>query len=458
VNQTSLRFRLLLAWAIFIALLLQVAGLGLRVLFERSITRKTHVELAADLRQLKRGMSVAPDGTITIVRQPTDPQFEIAMGGRYWQVSEGDRVAAKSRSLQTEALTIPTTHTGRSDPDARTWIFGPKREQLYAVVEDYNQKQDAGGGDRKLTIITAVEASEIREDTDKFSSDLWTSLWVLSGLLFAGAWIHVAIGLRPLERLRASVVAVRRGETRSIEGVFPDEVMPLVTETNELLEAQRAALKVARERAADLAHGLKTPLAVMAAKSRQIRAKGEDEIASDVDGQIELMRRHVERELARARARGASPTEYGQIDVAPLVEDLVSAIQTLPRGQSLDWNCEIPQRLVASVDADDFNNMVGNLLENAEKWAHTRIAVAAVRSDFGFQIAIEDDGAGIPEHDLARVVRRGERADTSVSGSGLGLAIVRDLVDAYKGRLDLSRSRLGGLKVELFLPDAHGTA
>lgn len=450
----SLRFRLLLAWAIFVALLLQVAGIGLRVLFERSITRKTHDELAADLRQIKRGLSIAPDGKISIVRQPTDPQFEIALGGRYWQVTEEGRMVAKSRSLGNEALEIPK-FKGSADANVRAWIPGPKHEQLYAVVEDLAVKPDAGGGERKLTIATAVEASEIRGDTDKFSSDLWTSLLGLSALLFAGAWANVSIGLRPLERLRTSLAAVRRGEMPRIEGPHPDEVMPLVAETNGLLDAQRAALTLARERAADLAHGLKTPLAVMAAKSRQIRSIGENAIADDVDGQIEAMRRHVERELARARVRGGHPSEYGQIDVAPLLEDLVSAIQSLPRGQSLDWSCEIPSRIVASVDADDFNNMAGNLLENAGKWAQSRISVSASRAGTGLTIAIEDDGPGIADADLARVLRRGERADTSVAGTGLGLAIVSDLVEAYKGRLDLKRSALGGLKVELFLPQAR---
>ena len=451
MNPASLRFRLLLAWAIFIALLLQVAGLGLRVLYERGITRRTQSELAADLRQIKRGMAIAPDGTVSIVRQPTDPQFEIELGGRYWQVTEDGRVLARSHSLQNTVLAFPKAVAG--NPNGQSWLLGPKQEHLFAVVEDMAVKPAAGGTDRKLTITTAVDASEIREDTDKFSSELFTSLLALSGLLFTGAWIHVAIGLRPLQRLRDSVGAVRKGETRLIEGSFPEEVMPLISETNELLEAQRSALKVARERAADLAHGLKTPLAVMAAKSRQIRSNGESAIADDVDGQIEVMRRHVERELARARARGADPSSYVQVNVAPLVDELVSAIQGLPRGQTLDWDCTIPQRLPAAVDADDFNNMIGNLLENAEKWARSRIAIVAARTPSGVSIVIDDDGPGIAEADMARVLRRGERADTSVSGSGLGLAIVSDLVEAYKGRLDLSRSGFGGLKAALFLPD-----
>jgi signal transduction histidine kinase len=455
VKPGSLRFRLLLAWAIFIVLLLQVASFGLRFLFERSITRRTQSELIADLRQIKRGMVIAPDGTVSVVRKPTDPQFDIVDGGRYWQVAEGGQILARSSSLKSEALTISKALPA-GETTSSTWLRGPAHQHLFAVIEKSAVAPQNGTAQRTLTIMTAVDATEIRDDTDKFSSDLHLSLIALCGLLFAGAWGHVAIGLKPLERLRTSVAHVRTGLTKRVEGTFPDEIMPLVAETNELLDGQRAALQAARERAGDLAHGLKTPLAIMAAKSRQIRAQGEAEIASDIDNQIESMRRHIDRELARARAKGAQPSDYGQIDVSGLLDQLVSALQSLPRGKTLEWRCDIPNRILASVDGDDFNNMIGNLLENAEKWAAKTISISAGRVEAGVNFDIDDDGPGIAEADLSRVLRRGERADTYVSGSGLGLSIVNDLVELYGGKLTLMRSPLGGLKSSLFLPDRQG--
>lgn len=449
----SLRVRLIATWAVFIVIALQIAGIGLRLLFERAITRRTEVELRADLRQLRRGMEIAPDGSITIVRPPTDPQFDIAFGGRYWQISESENVLVRSASLKSETLNVSSSLLDSERLQARSWLIGPEKQKLIAIVEDVRARDPANTSERTLRFATAVDASEINEDTDKFTNDLFKALLGLASLLIVGAWAQVSIGLKPLEKLRASVADVRKGTASSIEGPFPDEVMPLVVETNELLNLQHTALQAARARAGDLAHGLKTPLAVMAAKSRQIKRKGDDIISREIDAQIGAMNRHVERELARARARGASRTAIAPVDLAALLEVLISVIQSLPRGQTLDWECEIPAQLMASVDGDDFNNMAGNLIENAQKWAKSRVRVTANRSERslpkGLTLTVEDDGPGIGEEDFARVLKRGERADTSVTGSGLGLAIVSDLVEIYKGRLELGRSDLGGLKVEL---------
>ena len=449
----SLRVRLIVTWAIFIALALQVAGIGLRLLFERSITRRTELELRADLRQLKRGMEVDPAGVLTIVRPPTDPQFDLVFGGRYWQIAENEDVKLRSPSLKDETLTIAKRNPDAAGSPARWWVLGPEHQKLFAIIEEHTIETPSGGSPRKLQLTAAVDASEISEDTDKFTNDLFTALAGLAALLLAGAWAQVSIGLKPLERLRSNVSDVRKGAARKIEGRFPDEVMPLVAETNELLESQETALKTARARAGDLAHGLKTPLAVMAAKSRQLRRQGEAEIARDIAAQVDTMHRHVDRELARARARGAVRSANVPIDVAALLEALVSVIQGLPRGQSLTWTCNIPARLRAAVDADDFNNMAGNLIENAQKWAVSQVQVTvAAREEggvAGLHLTIEDDGPGVAEDDIARVLKRGERADTSVSGSGLGLAIVSDLVEVYRGSLRLSRSALGGLRVDL---------
>lgn len=447
----SLRLRLVFAWGVFIVLLLQVAAVGLRVLFERSITRRTQLELAADLRQIKRGMTVAENGTVQIVREPTDPQFDIVFGGRYWQVAEGGQILVRSRSLKDERLS-PLAASGNGKAKNGTWLLGPDQQRLLAVIEEFTPSSDVKPV-RRLTITTAVDATEINEDTDKFASELWTSLAVLATLLLGGAFAHVTIGLRPLEELRSRLAAVRRGQASQIEGEFPSEIMPLVSETNELLSAQQSALTMARQRAGDLAHGLNTPLAVMNAKSRQLRRAGQAEIAGEIEHQVEIMRRHVERELARARARGGSRTSYGRIDAARLLDPLISALQGLPRGQDLDWRVSVPVPFHAFVDADDFNNIAGNLLENALKWTKTVISVEAHHNGQFSVLTIEDDGPGIPEDEIPRILMRGERADTTIPGTGLGLAIVCDLVELYGGKLNLGSSQLGGLKAELLFPE-----
>lgn len=448
---SSLRLRLLVAWAVFIAITLQVAGVGLRLLFERSIARRTEVELAADLRQLRRGMEINALGAVTVVRAPTDPQFDMIFGGRYWQIAENGTPILRSPSLDSVALELPKSFVPTL-AQQQTWLAGPEKQQLFAIVRIHEVAATDAAPVRQLVITTAVDGAEIREDTDKFSNELFSSLAALALLLLAGAYAHVSIGLKPLDRLRSSVVQVREGRTRRVEGAYPDEVMPLVAETNALLSAQEDALRTARQRAGDLAHGLKTPLAIMAAKSRQVRRAGEALAADDIDRQIEAMSRHVERELARARARGSVLAGLPRVDLSALVRGIVSAIQALPREPVLEWTTRIPERLSLAIDPDDFNNIAGNLIENAQKWARSEIVVTVGRSGSGVVLDVADDGPGIPCDQLKRVLERGVRADTSVAGSGLGLAIVSDLVDVYHGTLTLDRSASGGLLARVWLP------
>lgn len=455
----SLRLRLLAAWAVFIALILQVAYVGLRVVFERSITRRTEAELSGDLRQLQRGMEVLADGTVRIARAPTDPQFYMSLGGRYWQIAENGAVILRSPSLEQQSLDLPAGFEPKTE-NSHTWIAGPERQHLYAVVRALDLPADAGpsGQSRRLVVTTAVDAIEIREDTDKFSSDILSSLGVLAVLLMAGAFAHVTVGLSPLQRLEQSVAQVRTGRARRLEGEYPSEVMPLVAETNALLAAQEDQMVSARQRAADLAHGLKTPLAVMSAKSRLVRRAGQETVASDIDRQIDAMSRHVERELARSRARGAVRAALPPIDVAALLRELVSAVQALPRESTIDWSIDVPEEMEIAADADDVMNIAGNLIENAMKWTQGQIAVSAGKSEAGLRIEVADDGPGIPQDQIERVLQRGVRADTTVPGSGLGLAIVSDIVETYEGRLTLTRSKLGGLKATVVLPGSRSEA
>ena len=448
----SLRLRLLIAWAVFIAVTLQVASVGLRVLFERAITRRTQSELEADLRQLRRGMTVSPSGEISIAREPTDPQFDIVFGGRYWQIDENGKTLSRSRSLSNSTLNFPALRPRGDEP--KTIKFpGPEGQKLFAVVRKHSLEIPGSNEHRTLKIITAVDAAEIDEDANKFASELFSSLTGLALLLLLGAYAHVTIGLQPLEKLRAKVAGVRSGKATLVDGAYPDEVMPLVDETNALLAEQEKELQTARARAGDLAHGLNTPLAIMAANARTLRRSGQLDIAAEIDRQIESMRRHVDRELARARARGARRSRHTPIDIATLLSDLVTVMRSLSRDSELQWTIDAGPNLEISVDADDFNNMMGNLLENAQKWASNLVRVTARKTLEGIKIDVEDDGPGVPDDMIDRVLLRGERADTSVNGSGLGLAIVNDLVELYRGSLQLSRSPLGGLTASLILPN-----
>jgi signal transduction histidine kinase len=235
---------------------------------------------------------------------------------------------------------------------------------------------------------------------------------------------------------------------------YPDEVMPLVSEVDELLEAQEQVVARARARAADLAHGLKTPLTVLGADAQRLRERGETEIAAEVDDLARIMRGHVDRELARVRI-GAKrgPGQIGA-DVQAVAEPIARTLQRTPRGGALRWTLETAGAPTVAMDAEDMAELLGNLLENACKWARSGIWLRAAvdAANHSVWIAVEDDGPGVPADKLADLGRRGLRLDSTVQGTGQGLAIVSEIVEAYGGTLVIGPSEHGGLRVEARLP------
>jgi signal transduction histidine kinase len=447
----SLRFRLIASWLVFILLTLNLAGLGLVFLFERGMTRKMLMELELDLQLLARGLSVDSTGAVILSDVPGDPEFVVAYSGRYWQIFQGNKSALRSPSLWAQDLPR-SSHPSAKDELVKVRLAGPDDQDLLGLVKTVA----AQDGDKwtEFEIIVAVDYAEILASTRKFAYELWIGLGGLALLLLLAAWAHVSVGLKPLNELRTCLTAVRNGEARRLTGAFPHEIMALVAETNALLDAQDEALMVARTRSENLAHGLKTPLAVMAAQSRSLRRKGDLEAANEIDRQVEAMRRHVERELALARARLGGGTLHSRIDAAAALAEIARALKLLPKGQELDWCLAVAAPLMLPIQRSDFDDIMGNLLDNGRKWARTCIRVAARFAGNDVVLSVEDDGPGVPDDQLERIIQRGERAETSVPGSGLGLAIVSDLVAVYRGRLEIARSSLGGLKVAVVLPAA----
>lgn len=445
----SLFCRLFAAWFGFILLTLNVAGVGLVILFERSINRGTIEELRFNLNQLAHGLYVDASGEVKLTDVPGDPRFVAAHSGRYWQVSHDGKPVFRSASLWSYVLNVDPSAPDSVEP-IKVRLVGPDDQDLMALKSTiavvYGNKRMI------VQIATAVDYAGINAAIRRFATELWIGLAGLCVLLVLAALVHVSVGLRPLKRLRNSLAAVRNGEAQRLEGDFPNEIMPLVAETNALLGAQYEALEAARTRSGNLAHGLQTPLAVMAAQSRALRRKGDVEIADKIDSQIEALRRHVVRELARTRARGGGMTRHARLDAAAALSEIANAFKHLPKGQELRWDLAVASPLTLAMDRSDFDDILGNLLDNSQKWAQNCVHVQARTLGRSVMFSVEDDGPGVPEDQLDRILQRGERGETSVPGSGLGLAIVSDLVSAYRGKLEIARSSLGGLKVAVFLP------
>ncbi len=320
-------------------------------------------------------------------------------------------------------------------------IAGPGGADLIAVERSVELPARLGGGDVRAAV--ALDSAETVAARRAFTADLAPYLGMLALFLIAAAYGQIAIGLAPLKAVRERVAAIRAGKRHSLGSDFPDEIRPLAAEVDALLEARQAQIERARARAGDLAHGLKTPLQVLSGDAARLRKKGEKAIADDIDQVATMMRRHVDRELARARMATARPD--ARAEVAETLARIVKVSRRTPQGARLAWQVDAPQDLIAKIDMDDLTEAIGNLTENAARHAASRVTVTAVAEGEDIVIRVGDDGPGIPPEHIAKAGARGGRLDQAGSGSGLGLAIVREIADAWGGRIEL-RSGAGGFE------------
>jgi signal transduction histidine kinase len=271
-------------------------------------------------------------------------------------------------------------------------------------------------------------------------------------LLMVAGLSGLRSGLSPFDRLRARLASVRAGQADRVEGKYPNEVQPLVDDLNALLEHRERALQRAMATAGDLAHGLKTPLAILAQEAERATAAGQTELAGALGEQVERMRRQVDYHLARARAAGSSPG--ARCSVLDAAEAIRRTLLRLHAARGLQLELDIPPADVVRCQREDLEEMLGNLMDNACKWARRGVEVRSVTDGKTAVITVDDDGPGVPAEMRQPVLQRGVRADEAGPGSGLGLAIVRDLAELYGGGLELGETPSGGLRAALRLPAA----
>jgi signal transduction histidine kinase len=265
-------------------------------------------------------------------------------------------------------------------------------------------------------------------------------------------FLQVRRGMSPITQLHARLAAVHTGVDARIAGSYPAEVQPLVDDLNALLDERERRVARAVAKAGDLAHGLKTPLAVLAHESQQVRAAGHDALADDIDQQIDRMRRQIDYHLAHARSAASAASPAARASVAESAEGLVRAVQRLHAERGLRIEIDAPAAHTFRGQREDLDEMLGNLLDNACKWARSRVSVTCRTDGAHTVIAIDDDGPGIEPSMRDAVLRRGIRADEAAQGSGFGLAIVRDIAEIYGGSIALETSPLGGTRARLTLP------
>ncbi len=438
----SLRLRLLVGGAGVIGLALIIAGFALTYLFERHAERSLANQLNADLKQVLSVVELDPEGRPRLRKEPSDPRFADPLSGLYWQLSTDTGALTRSRSLWDTTLPLPRDLLSQGDVHEHR-IAGPAGQELLAV--ERTVRFSHANAVIPVRVVIAANVSNIIEARRAFSSDLVPALILLGLILATATAVQIDLGLRPLARVRSGISAVRSGRASALYGDAPSEVQPLVDEINELLTAQERDLERARGRAADLAHGLKTPLSALAADVRNLKESGEEAIAVQIEEAAETIRRHVERELARTRIRGARLAgPITQTELLPLAEKLTALLKRTDPGKRLCFEVAVAPGATLPMEKADLAEVLGNLLENATRHARTRVRIGMVGDD---RVAIDDDGLGIPEAMRAAALVRGQRLDQIPGGTGLGLAIVQEVLEAYGRQLKLESSSLGGLHV-----------
>ena len=362
-----------------------------------------------------------------------DPRFEQPLSGWYWQVSEGTKAIRRSRSLWDAEITL-FYHNPDNQIIYRR-ISGPKGEALRLAERDFFLP----GKDDGLHFIIAASIVELEAEIAAFDRLLLFFSGGLAGVFLIGAFIQVGFGLRPLRFLTREIAAVKAGSQEKLNENYPKEINLLAKTLNQLLEEYAALLERARKAAGDLAHGLKTPIAVIGLEVE--KPLGADKEICQV--QLATMRRFIDHHLAKAATSGS--LSRGEIELNALISQIIGVLRQQYAERNLEIILKAPQKVSFLGDREDWEEMLGNLLENAAKWAKSRVEICLNPGE----ICIDDDGPGIPVGKREEVLNRGQRLDQSTPGSGLGLSIANDIAGVYRLQLGLEGSELGGVRVRL---------
>ena len=446
MNSQSLRLRLLIGAALSIAAALALAFFFISLIFERHIERRVVAELEQQVLHLAGELDAGDTGLIRTTGDDSDGRYAKQLSGFYWQILVDGKITERSRSLWDEELKVAAAefrpgiqvvlnHDGGN--------LGPLKIAGRAVVVA------AGGIDHRVTLLAAMTRAEITAPLAEFRTELALSLAALGIALFTGAAAQVLFGLQPLGRLRRGLSAILAGKESRMTGRFPSELQPLVNEFNGLLDTQARSIERARARAGDLAHGLKTPLTIIGGATRRLREAGARETGREIDAEVETMRRHIERELARARI--ATGRAHELVELYPAVGKIIDTMRRLPRGGELSFENRVPAGLKVVVERSDLDEILGNLLDNARSFARARVTIGSEVKSGRTEITVADDGPGIPAELRGHVLERGVRLDEARPGTGLGLSIVADIAEAYGAGVALELSETGGLLVRLTL-------
>ena len=458
MRRSSLATRLFLSATAWVVVILLITGVILSSVYRDATERAFDRRLNLYLRTLVAEVATPDEPPDRQFQSLGEPLFELPLSGWYWQITRTDSDKEEmraSRSLWDKKLPKLEDHGAElSAAGIRLgYIEGPEGQTLRMVERPVDL-----GADGKFLVDVAGDASEIFDETRSFDYYLGGTFVALSIVLVLTTIFQVRFGLAPLKRISEAIADIRSGRAERLEGEFPVEIAPLARETNALIDANREIVERARTHVGNLAHAIKTPLSVIV---NEATAHSADLFAAKVLEQADVMRDQVAHHLERARL-AARLTIVGTIaEVGPVVDALRRTMEKIHRDRGVAIEVSATSQARFRGERQDLEEMVGNLVDNACKWAASRVFIevlveppAEAGATSMLRIIVDDDGRGLSEQERAQVSRRGQRLDESKPGSGLGLSIVVDLAALYGGSLTLGRAPIGGLRAELVLPAA----
>jgi signal transduction histidine kinase len=455
MRANSLAFRLIVSSAVIACTLLVAAGLLLGALFQQALERNFDARLQAVMDGLLANVTLKADGTPELTDPIADTRFALAESGWYWQVEppeESDAVSLVSQSLLNTELDVSdeAKATAAATGLARFSLRDRKAQQLRAIRQEFK----LFGSEKPYAFVVAGNFDELSNEVRSFRRTLYTILGLLGLGLLGAILFQVRYGLRPMKDMEHKLNDIRAGKAELLEGDFPTEMQPVANELNLLIQSNKEILDRARMQVGNLAHALKTPISVLTNEARDNASP----LAGKLREQLDVMLTQVNLYLDRARLAARARTIGASCEVEPVLQAMARTLLRVHRDMGLDISVDAVSGVKFRGERQDLEEMVGNLMDNASKWAESKVKASlevvppAADGRAWLAIMIDDDGPGIPEDKRAQAMKRGQRLDETKPGSGLGLNIVSETADMHGGKLELLTSPLGGLRAVLRLP------
>jgi len=441
----SLTRRIISLSIFWIVLALVATGLLLGSLYSDHIEEHYDAHVFTHVEELVAAVRTDENGNVALHREPTDPRFHRPNSGWYWEILSGNQSLVKSASLEDRHLDL--SGIVLDENHGIQMVNGPYGEKLRAHVVHVSYAQDPGS----LTFVATAPQFQITDDVKDFATHLLFSFLVLAVGLCVAVVMQVRVALRPLKAIRQEISDIKAGTAERLSQTFPPDVQPLVDELNFLLDHNEMLLKRARNQLGDLAHAVKNPLTVIRNEARNMGSNQGQLILE----QTHIMAGNIDHYLSRARIYGKKDAMGYRTSVRSVLEDIAYAVGHIYKERDIDIRLLCVDDKWFRGEAQDLEEMAGNLLDNACKWAKSVVEVHCELVEDHLALVFEDDGPGIPAEEHEDVMRRGRKLDDTQPGHGQGLGIVRDIARLYGGSLQLGSSEsLGGLSATLTLPAA----